>query len=166
MLCHEIFHAKNNAVDSVVLADALVETSLRSYEDMRKSGREKGLAANEEPLYEDDTDAELGYLWEKLVFGGHIHRDLDFDTCVWFSKWPSYWASTDYLRRGGYVLFGITFSYFVANFGHPPSFYALMRDSPLWFTPTLGRKTNHSSKHLLIPSLFHQSTFRPLVEQC
>ena len=110
MLCHEIFHAKNNAVDSVVLADALVETSLRSYEEMRKSGREKEIAANEEPLYENDTDAELGHLWEKLVFGGHIHRDLDVDTCVWFSKWPSYWATTNYLRRDG----------------NPPSYFPLL----------------------------------------
>ena len=102
MLCHEIFHAKNNAVDSALLADALVETSLRSYEEMRKSGRQRDIAASEEPLYEDDTDAEVGHLWEKYVFGGHIHSEEDVDTCLWFSKWPSYWASPVYIRRLGW----------------------------------------------------------------
>lgn len=102
MLCHEVFHAKNNAVDSAVLADSLVEISLRNYERMRKSGRQQGIAGSEEPLFEDDTDAEIGYVWEKYVFGGHIHRVADSDTCLWFSKWPSYWASTYCFRRGGW----------------------------------------------------------------
>ena len=102
MLCHELFHAKNNAVDSTVLADSLVETSLRNYEKMRKTGRQESIAGTEEPLFEDDTDAEIGYVWEKYVFGGHIHRVADSATCLWFSKWPSYWTSTDYHRRGGW----------------------------------------------------------------
>lgn len=99
-LCHEVFHAKNNAVDSALLADSLVETSLRNHEEMRKRERQREIVGTEEPLFEDDTDAEIGYVWEKYVFGGHIHRVADSDTCLWFSKWPSYWASTNYFRRG------------------------------------------------------------------
>lgn len=102
MLCHEAFHAKFMATDSPLLADALVESSNRSYAALRKIGRENDLARSNEPLHEDDTDAELGYVWEKHVFGGHIQFHGDVNTCLFFSKWPSYWASTMYHRRGGW----------------------------------------------------------------
>lgn len=102
MLCHELFHAKYMATDSPLLTDALVETSTRSYAIMRKSGRQDDIAYNNEPLHEDDSDAELGYVWEKHVFGGHLQFDGNIDTCLFFSKWPSYWATADYLRRGGW----------------------------------------------------------------
>ncbi|CAD6571127.1 MAG: hypothetical protein ASARMPRED_004208 [Alectoria sarmentosa] len=102
MLCHELFHAKYMATDLPLLGDALVETNFRGYAAMRKSGRENNVAGTNEPLYEDDSDAEVGYVWEMCVFGGHIQFDGDVDKCLFFSKWPSYWASTDYLRRGGW----------------------------------------------------------------
>ena len=102
MLCHELFHAKYMATDTPSLTDALVETSARNYASLRKSGRQGDVARNNEPLHENDSDAELGHVWEKYVFGGHIQNDGNVDSCVFFNKWPSYWATTNNLRRGGW----------------------------------------------------------------
>ncbi|KAF6217751.1 hypothetical protein HO133_006578 [Letharia lupina] len=99
-ICHELFHAKYMATDSPLLRDTLEETSLRRHAAMTKSGRQKEDVQSNEPLHEDDTDAEVGYVWEKYVFGGHIHFEGDVDKCLFFSKWPSYWASKNYHRRG------------------------------------------------------------------
>ena len=101
-LCHELFHAKFWAIDSAFLADVMVETGIRSYEAMRKTGRKGDVVVNNEPLHEDDSDAELGYVWENQVFGGHIQFRGSVDSCLFFSKWPSFWTDPSYHRRGGW----------------------------------------------------------------
>lgn len=101
-LGHELFHAKFLATDSAFLADAMVEKGLRNYTAMRKFARKEGNAPNNEPLHEDDSDAELGYVWEKHIFGGHIQYTGYVNSCLFFSKWPSFWTSPTYHRRGGW----------------------------------------------------------------
>ena len=101
-MCHEIFHAKALAIDQTFLLDVLVELSNRNYAVKRKIRREDTDAASNEPLFEDNSDAELGHFWENIVFGGNIHYDNNVDNCLFFSKWPSWWTSIEHNRRLGY----------------------------------------------------------------
>ena len=102
-LCHELFHTKYNATDPAVLLDAIVNRSLQSYAAVRRLPMDLEIIGTNEPLWEDDSDAELGYVWEKYMFGGvHIQFEGDVDRCLFFSKWPSYWVGVNFRRRRGW----------------------------------------------------------------
>ena len=55
----------------------------------------------------------------------------------------------------------------IANLGHIPICYPHFGACSPVLCQTLGRKTKYSSRRLLLlPKLFHESVFRPLIKQC
>lgn len=64
-----------------------------------------------------------------------------------------------------YVLFGVSFPRLLVNWGHIPVFYAHFGPFSSVLYQTWGCKTKYSSRRLvLLPKLFHKSTFRPIIK--
>ena len=96
----------------------------------------------------------------------HVGSSLSISHAVWEheNKPLNSSPSLDHLL---YVHFGVNLFCLVANLGHIAPFYGQFGVSTRVLYQTLGRKTKHSSKHLLsIPNLSQVFAFRPLMKQC
>ena len=101
-ICHEIAHAVGHAADLGLLLDAIMESIFRELAIMGNAKREKERVKTNEPFFEDDAVAELGYCWEQAVLGGTIQWADQVDHPLFFCKWPSFLTDGEHPRRKGY----------------------------------------------------------------
>lgn len=94
-LCHETAHAVGYAVDEENLKHFLKEraglAADRSYVIQRRG--------TNEPYFGRDPIAELGYAYEKHVFGGTVHLSLKPGHVLFFNKGISYMSHGEYPSR-------------------------------------------------------------------
>ena len=78
-LCHEVMHAVNLAFASDLLQNYIAR------------GKQFVAYPYNEPFYEGQDVAEVGYFWEKHVFGGACMQSMPHnDRAVFLGEWPSW----------------------------------------------------------------------------
>lgn len=97
-LCHEIIHAADKACDPRHL----------SWSPERRSKKKKTLPL-EEPIFQDEMSAELGWSWTTFVTGGIIRKNVEnVSAPITVHDWPLYLdvhprlhhvVSMDYISR-------------------------------------------------------------------
>ncbi|MCJ1462891.1 hypothetical protein MMC07_001495 [Pseudocyphellaria aurata] len=94
ILCHEVVHAINLAIDpALVAAQRRIEWARLAIRD-----RPRGWLKWNEPFFEDQAQPELGYCWENEVFGGSI-TPSELEKLMLICKWPNHREITpNYLR--------------------------------------------------------------------
>lgn len=88
ILCHEVVHACNVAVDPALIAarkDDLARRAIRSLPQRWLNYYE--------PFFEDQAESELGHCWENEVFGGSIVPNYIAEPLV-MCKWPNFVLSS------------------------------------------------------------------------
>ena len=77
-ICHEVMHAIDYARETNLL---------KTYLEMGDNVR---LVAFNEPFYEDQRVAEIGYFWENHVFGGAFNQSMPEPAdALFLGQWPS-----------------------------------------------------------------------------
>lgn len=95
-ICHEIIHEINFAVDT-----ELLKRYIEMYKRYNETGARFGEVRFNEPFYEGQRVAELGFFWETEVFGGvciqSMHKPND---PIFIAEWPSSWSVIrEHIRR-------------------------------------------------------------------
>lgn len=108
-LCHELIHGAYFATENALLVAFIDRAST--------SPHLRSTIILNDPFYEDEICAEVGYCWENLVFGGVIGQEGDFvNDPLWVVEWPSF----QNYKPGKYplrkLLSRISISYLVSTF--------------------------------------------------
>jgi hypothetical protein len=85
--CHELAHVINFAAD-ISFLKAILESRHEN----------QPLAVPNEPFFENQPVAELGYCWMNEVFGGNIPYSYDPTEAIMLEEWPS-WVSRSTKRE-------------------------------------------------------------------
>ena len=81
ILCHEVAHALNIAVDPALMFAFRSELAINNSPPQT--------VKHCEPFFEDQSHTELGHCWENEVLGGNVVPDPALDHPIVICKWPN-----------------------------------------------------------------------------
>lgn len=84
LLCHEVVHALNMAVDPALIVAHEIDLGHWAIRN-----RPRGWLKHREPYFEDQAESELGHCWENAVFGGSIETSK-LERLMLVCKWPNH----------------------------------------------------------------------------
>ena len=101
-ICHDIAHAVGHAANIGLLLESIIESTYDELAVLTKVQRRKKPVRFNEPFFEQDPVAELGYLWEQTVLGGTIQWASEVSHPLFFGDWPSFLTDSNNPRRAGF----------------------------------------------------------------